>query len=210
MKYSTTECELKGKWFMNSSLFVCKPSPGTDARCFHFFLHCYLLFIVCNYKQTSHMRPSVFQDFFVLKPNIRGQQTRLNWLKKAGNQVLFHWMEQSFSSNPTCTTAAPRLCLTTVGRSLNDQQHRCLPSHLMWLLGKKSTCKNVCTAWLWKSPCSRCDPQKHPDSCASHHLPVNLINKRAHAPTRVTCCKTSLAIQIFSSSLQRRQLLLQI
>lgn len=38
-----------------------------------FFLHCYLLFIVCNYKL-----PSVFQDFFVFKPNVRRRQTFFN------------------------------------------------------------------------------------------------------------------------------------
>lgn len=50
---------------MNSSLFVCKPSPGTERQDVSKFLHCYLLFIVCNYKLPSHMRPSVFQDFFL-------------------------------------------------------------------------------------------------------------------------------------------------
>lgn len=64
MKLRANSVAVKGKWLMNSSFFVYKLCPRTEEDgvlvfYFHFFLHCYLLFTVCNYKLLFHMRLSV-------------------------------------------------------------------------------------------------------------------------------------------------------
>jgi len=69
---STNSMAIIGKWLMDFSVFVYKLCPGTEEKDVFisiFFLHCYLLFTVCNYKLQFHLKLSVMEQkksFYVL------------------------------------------------------------------------------------------------------------------------------------------------